>query len=200
MTAEVLDMAPKQPHDGVACACPWSWHVVQTEPWREFQALRAVSSLPDLRAYLPIEVYRRQVTLHGRPVYDGHTRRTEEAHRAFFPGYLLVSFDPNGTAWGPLLRRNPDLRTLKLFADGYKPMTLPSAVVEGLQARGRPGDGAIDLEQRSPVLRQLAAGDKVTVRRGPFEGMNAIVDRSSATRVAVMLGMLRVTLDRADVA
>jgi transcription antitermination factor NusG len=115
----------------------------------------------------------------------------------FFPGYLLVSFDPSGEAYAPLLRWNRELRTRKLLCDtSYNPLALPDGAVEALQGQGRAGDGAIDLSCPVPVLN---AGDQVTVREGPFADRKALVGWTDQQRVQVLIGVLRVSLRRGQV-
>ena len=178
-----------------ACALPW--FVCQTEPQAEFHALNRTAALPGVRAWLVLEVRTRECRRNNYPVFIGQTRAREEYLRPFFPGYLLVSFDPSGEAYAPLLRWNRELRTRKLLCDtAYNPLALPEGVVEALQEQGRAGDGAIDLSQPVPVL---SAGDRVTVREGPFADRKVVVEWTDQQRVEVLIGMLRVSLRRGQV-
>jgi len=159
-------------NDRIAGAFPW--FVCQTEPQFEFHALNRVAELPGVKPWLVLEVRDRVLLRHGRPVFVGHNKAREEVLRPFFPGYLLVSFDPSGEAYAPLLRWNRETRTRKLLCDtNYNPLALPEGVVEALQEQGRAGDGAIDLSQPVPVL---SAGDRVTVREGPFADRKVVVE------------------------
>lgn len=174
------------------------WHVLQTEPAHEFYALNAVAELPGLRPYLPVEVRRRVAMRGGRPVIENGQRKREDVLRPFFPGYLFVAFDPRGAEWAPIMRRNRETRTVKLFCDtAWRPMRVPDGVIAALQARGRAGDGAIDLE--APSFAPLAVGQSVRLPGGPFEDLGGVVRWTDQRRVEVLLGMLRVTVDRAQV-
>jgi hypothetical protein len=174
-------------------ACSPPWMVVQTEPAREFEALFRVSTLPHVRAWLATEVRRRVALRNGRPVIENGHRKREEALVPLFRGYLFVC----GQGWGPLLRWNREMRTTRLLTDtGLRPLLMPRGAVEALQARGRAGDGAIDLE--APAFGPVAVGACVRVG-GPFGDIEGLVRWTDQQRVEVMMGMLRVTVDRAMV-
>jgi transcription antitermination factor NusG len=195
--ASATDYMPaNKPNDRVDGA----WHVVQTEPWREFQARDRIAELPGLHPWLPTEVYSRQITKHGRPFYANGIRVVEEAHRAFFPGYLLVHFDANEPHWAPLLRWNPQLRTIRLFVSSSgQPLPLPHATVAALEGCCRASDGAIDMRVRDE--KHLAVGASVRLLEGcPFEGLAGTVRWTDQRRVEVLLGLLRVTVERRYVA
>ena len=175
-----------------------SWHVVQTEPQREFAALHAIANLPGLKPWLPTEVHRRKALRNGRPVYEHGQRVTVEAIHPLFRGYLLVAFDAASPCWAPLMRRNRETRTVKLFCDtAWRPLTLPESEVAAWQARGRAGDGAIDMEDVE--LPPLANGARVTLPGGPWAGIEAVVQSSVMRRVEILMGLLRVTVDRGQV-
>lgn len=174
------------------------WHVLQTEPAHEFQAFARTSLLPGVRPWLATEVRWRQVLRNGRPVFENGARKREQVLRPFFPGYLFVAFDPRGTDWAPIMRRNRETRTVRLFTDSYlRPLPLPYGVVERLQARGRAGDGAIDLEARP--FTPLAVGARVRLPDGPFADLDAVVTWTDQRRVEVLMGLLRATVDRTQV-
>lgn len=192
--------APEGPNGSSALddgAWAFPWFVVQTEPQAEFPALNRVAALPGVKPWLVLEVKSRFVRHYGRAVFIGRDRQREEVLRPFFTGYLLVSFDPRAEAFAPLLRWNRELRTKRLLCDdNSRPLALPSEVVVDLQRQGRAGDGAIDLTR---LPERLMAGDEVTVLEGPFADRRAVVRWTDQKRVEVLLGLLRVTLDRSAV-
>lgn len=194
MAAHQGPYGPSASDDG---AWAFPWFVVQTEPQSEFQALNRVSKLPGVKPWLILEVRRRFVRHYGRAVFIGHVRQREEVLRPFFLGYLLVSFDPNGEAFAPLLRWNRELRTKCLLCDdNFRPLPLPDGTVADLQRQGRAGDGAIDLQT---IPATLTVGDKVTVLDGPFADRRTIIEWTDQKRVEVLMGQLRVSLDRSQV-
>ena len=197
-------MAERQPepsrNDRTDGALPeYQWFVCQTEPQAEFAALRRVAALPGVKPWLVLEVRRRVLLRHGRPVFIGPQKQHEEVLRPFFTGYLLVSFDPDGEAYAPLLRWNRELRTRRLLTDpAYKPLPIAPGVVEDLQRQGRAGDGAIDLESL-PVALFLKPGDEVRIAEGPFANRRAVVSWTDQQRVQVLLGTLKVSIGRGQI-
>lgn len=178
------------PNDPACGAMPW--HVVQSEPSHEFAALNAISALPGVRGYLPLEVTTRAKMRHGRPVIEDGRRVIEQAFHPFFRGYLFAQFDPDAPHW-PHIARARGVKRIMCTARNW-PIPVPRGFVERLQARGRAGDGAIDLAAPAPLL---APGTKVRLPDGPFADLDAVVAATAGDRVAVMLGMLRVTVERA---
>lgn len=197
MTVRIAYVAP----DVAALPCdPVSgsmsrWYVVQTEPVSEFLALNGLALLAGITAYLPTEVRRRRKMRHGRPVFENGKPVREETIRAFFPGYLFARFDARDPAWGAILRTR-GVKRLFCHASG-QPIPVADVAVEAIQARGRAGDGAIDLE--APAFAPLAPGMRVRIPDGPFADLAAVVQWTDQRRVEVLLGLLRVTVDRRTV-
>lgn len=197
-----LDIVAVSPHTGAqsrpcdpALGGVMRWHVVQTEPSREFEALNAIAAIEGLRPYLPTEIRRRVLMRNGRPVFENGVRQRETVLRPFFPGYLFVQFDPREPAWAPIMRRNRETRTVRLFCDPQlRPLSVPDAVVAALQARGRAGDGAIDL--KAPAFGPVAVGASVRLPGSVFDDMAGVVTWTDQRRVEVLMGLLRVTVDR----
>ena len=171
------------------------WYLLQTEPNRAFEALRAVASIPGIKPWLATEVARRVVLRNGRPVMVNGQRKREEVLKPLFGSYMFAAFDAYGDAWAPLLRRNREFCTVRLFTDtAFRPIPLPVGDVEAIQARGRAGDGAIDLE--APAFPPLPLGAPVRLTDSPFTEIGKVVRATEAGRVEILFGRLRVTAAR----
>lgn len=104
-------------------------------------------------------------------------RRDRPPRRPFFPLYLFLRFP--GTEHLEVLQWTPGLRRIVMF--GNRPALVPEEVIEQIRRRL----AAMEAVREGP----FRTGDRVTITRGPFKGLDAVFDRrlSRADRVRVFL-------------
>jgi transcriptional antiterminator RfaH len=113
-----------------------------------------------------------------------HARRQSEVLRPLFPGYVFIRFDPLSTQWRPILS-TIGVRTLIRFGD--KIGVLPPNFVENL--RIREDHGAIPLPR---ARDHYAAGERVRMREGPFDGVIAtVLAAEDKDRLLVLMDLLK---------
>lgn len=167
------------------------WYVVQTEPRREYSVFSEIAAL-GIRPYLPQIVSWRIAYRHGRVIRANGAPVEEPVLKPFFPGYLFVSFDVAEPGWSAIYRTRG---VVQMFSRDGRPIPLPPldrqkggwTLVEQLQARGRAGDGAIDLRADAPP--PFPPGEIVRVTDGPFTSFQAIVQASDDARVQLLVSM-----------
>lgn len=169
------------------------WHVFQSEPSSEFHAQIMLRDIPGVEVWVPVEIRRRRKMRSGRPVLVNGRPVTEEVRRPYFTGYGLVRFCVSDPSWGAI-RYTEGVKRLLCSPTG-SPLPIADVHVDRLRAQGRAGDGAIDL-QAMPF--PLFPGQRVTVG-GPFGDVLGMVAASDSARVTVLMGLLRVTVPRAQV-
>ena len=107
-----------------------------------------------------------------------------------FPGYVFVRIvlerEFHAVAWSPGVRR--------LVGAGDQPGALDDPVVDFLRERGGP-DGIV------PARANLVPGRSVQLGGGPFEGLNAIIERppDGRGRIQVLMALLNGRVVRARV-
>lgn len=149
---------------------PARWYVAESLPRRE--AL-AVSELANQSFDTLWPRYVR-----ARP------RRRQAAVAALFPGYLFVQFDVMDDGWGAIAGTR-GVRRLICSAVG-RPVAVPERVAAGLVEHF--GRGPVpDLED---ALLPFRAGTALRVLDGPFAGLVASCERSTRSRVWVLLSWL----------
>jgi len=148
------------------------WAAASTHPHKERLA-QANLEAQGFQTYCPM--IRKQVR---------HARRLDEVLRPLFPGYVFIRFDPRMTQWRPILS-TIGVRTLIRFGDTIG--VLPRNFVEDLRIREE--KGAIP----PPRARDhYAAGERVRMREGPFDGVIATVLASDdKDRLLVLMELLR---------
>jgi transcriptional antiterminator RfaH len=151
-----------------------AWYAVHVKRHEEHRVVRRLASKP-VRTFLPlIEVVRRRDGVHG-------STRLE----ALFPGYLFVQMQAiavNPEHWH-IVRWTPGVHRILGAED--EPSPLPIDAIEAIRAR------VGELGFVRPGAR-FAPGDRVRIRSGPFEGLEAIFDRPASRdgRVRVLLELL----------
>lgn len=147
------------------------WYLVYTKPRQEEVALANLER-QGYGAYLP----------RVRQVQRRHGRRFEVVG-PLFPRYLFIHLDAGTDNWGPI-RSTVGVASLVRF--GHEPARVPDALVAFLQDR----EGAEGLHEWA-VPAEFAAGDRVRVAEGAFQGYRGILlARSSRERVLVLLDIL----------
>ena len=146
------------------------WYALQSKPHREntlWQHLKAET----IEAYYP--------RLHVRTV-NPRARKIQP----YFPGYLFVHVDVQATGLG-LFKWMPFATGLVCFGDAPSPV--PDALIDGIR-------GTIDRLTHSgtQMYDELAPGQPVRVRSGPFEGYTGIFNTrlSGGERVRLLLELL----------
>jgi transcriptional antiterminator RfaH len=144
------------------------WFVVSTKVRREYFAQEQLT-LRGVETYLPriVEPSRVRGRLSIAPL---------------FPGYLFLNLDLEqqyfDVVWTPGVR--------KFVAFGALPCPVDRQVIDFLHSRTGE-EGILRLE------RVFQAGEKVTIRSGPFEGLVGIIERPVCARgrVRVLMELLR---------
>lgn len=111
-------------------------------------------------------------------------RRRQSAVASLFPGYLFVRFDVLSDEWG-CISGTRGVRRLICSAVG-RPVAVPDRVAAGLAEHF--GRGPVpDLED---ALLPFRVGTSLRVLEGPFAGLVASCERSTRSRVWVLLSWL----------
>lgn len=111
-------------------------------------------------------------------------RRRQSAIASLFPGYLFVRFDVLSDEWG-CISGTRGVRRLICSAVG-RPVAVPDRVAAGLVEHF--GRGPVpDLED---ALLPFRVGTSLRVLEGPFAGLVASCERSTRSRVWVLLSWL----------
>ncbi len=146
-----------------------SWMVLTTHPHREGFAIQNLKQ-QDYLAYCPMLVK-----------HIKHARRTYDAHRPLFPGYIFMERRELAQQWRPVLG-TPGIRSV--LRNGEAPATLPAGFVESLKAREV--NGAI----RKPETH-FAPGQAVAISGGILDGfIGKILHLQDRDRVLVLLDLL----------
>lgn len=165
---------------GDAQSTAGQWYVAHCKHHKEGQAAAALNERLGLPVYLP-EVSRSM---------RGQIQRTP-----FFPGYLFVRADLRVVA---LSQINALPGVLRLIAFGDLPQPVPVAAVEEIRRRVGELNAA-----GGEVMHDFRPGDTILLKRGPFQGLEAIFLGPTAPRERVrvlieFLGGLRTMEVRAD--
>jgi transcriptional antiterminator RfaH len=133
------------------------WYLVFTKPRQEQVALENLER-QGYRCYLP----KWQVEKKKRG------RRTVEwasANEPLFPRYLFIELDtgPSGLSWGPI-RSTTGVTSLVRF--GLQPARAPTGLIDTLRA--------LEAQHAQSAARPLEPGDLVSLREGPFAGLQAV--------------------------
>lgn len=125
--------------------------------------------------------------LKERKVYR---RKLQDITSPLFPCYLFVRFDAMKDY--RLIKYTRGVRSIVGLSGN--PTIVPEEIISSILSRMT--DGIILLEPQ-----EFKPGDKVIIKAGPFEGLNAIFEREmkGTDRVGILLGSInaRTTLDRA---
>jgi transcriptional antiterminator RfaH len=145
------------------------WIVINTQAHRERLALSHIRN-QGFNAYCPM--MRKRIK---------HARRTFDALRPLFPGYLFVGLDPDQEQWRPLLST---VGVRSIVRNGDRPGILDHRFVAALQAREI--EGAI-VKPVSPYK----VGDMVKLSGGAFDSFVAeIIALDDRQRLTVLLDLL----------
>lgn len=145
------------------------WFVLATHTHREEEAIQNLSR-QSFHAYCPMII--RNIR---------HARRSYDAARPLFPGYVFVEWQDPAQRWRPL---SSTVGVRSLIMSGETPARLPAGFVEDLKAREV--DGSIG----KPEAR-FQAGQQVTICGGAFDGLiGQIVEMKENDRVLVLLDLL----------
>lgn len=147
-----------------------SWYLVYTKPRQEQLALLNLAR-QGYAVYLPRA--RRARRRQGRRL---------EGVEPLFPRYLFIRLDAGTDNWAPI-RSTVGVAALVRF--GQEPARVPDSLVEFLRQR----ESATGLHEWAEPA--LAAGDRVRVAEGAFQGYDGILlARTSRERVLVLLDIL----------
>jgi transcriptional antiterminator RfaH len=150
------------------------WYLVFTKPRQEQVALENLER-QGYRCYLP----KWQVEKKKRG------RRTVEwasANEPLFPRYLFIELDtgPSGLSWGPI-RSTTGVTSLVRF--GLQPARAPTGLIDILRA--------LEAQHAQSAARPLEPGDLVSLREGPFAGLQAVYQcQDSNARITVLLEVM----------
>ena len=150
------------------------WYLVFTKPRQEQVALEHLER-PGYRCYLPqwqVEKKKR-----GRRTVEWAT-----VTEPLFPRYLFIELDtgPSGLSWGPI-RSTTGVTSLVRF--GLQPAKAPAGLIETLRA--------MEAEHAQSAARPLEPGDLVSLREGPFAGLQAVYQcQDSNARITLLLELM----------
>jgi transcriptional antiterminator RfaH len=146
-----------------------SWLVLTTHPHRESLVIENLER-QGFDAYCPMIVKRIR-----------HARRTYDAPRPIFPGYVFAAYRDRLDQWRPILGT---YGVRSLVRHGDSPCILPAGFVEGLRAREI---GGVIQKPEQP----FTVGQDVAVNGGPFDGLiGQIIEIRENDRVLLLLGLL----------
>jgi len=145
------------------------WLVLYTKPHKEY-------AVRDFLTGQKIEVYLPEIRTSTR-------RPGRRGTKPFFLHYLFARFDLQDGAMARV-RWTPGLRRIVSFGD--RPAVVPDEVVEHIRRRLAT---MVERQPEGPFER----GEVVRIVRGPFEGLDAVFDRSLSAqgRVRVLLNLMR---------
>ena len=145
------------------------WMVVTTLPHREEFAIENLVR-QDYNAYCPMMMRRIR-----------HARRTYDAKRPLFPGYVFVERPSQRQSWRPLLGT---FGVRSVVCHGERPSLLPPGFVESLKVR------EIDGTIRKPEL-PFKPGQLVAISGGALDGLvGQILEIRESDRVLLLLNLL----------
>ena len=150
------------------------WYLVFTKPRQEQVALENLER-QGYRCYLP----QWQVEKKKRG------RKTAEwaiVTEPLFPRYLFIELDtgPRGPSWGPI-RSTTGVTSLVRF--GLQPAKAPAGLIDTLRA--------LEAQHAQSAARPLEPGDLVSLREGPFAGLQAVYQcQDSNARITVLLEVM----------
>lgn len=155
-----------------------AWYVLRSKPNKE-HALYQQVLLQNYEVYYP--------RLRVKPV-NPRARHVVP----YFPGYMFVHVDlvqagRSVFKWMPF--------SMGLVAFGSEPAFLPDAFIHALRTRLE------EIHREGPhPMNRFRQGEKVLIRRGPFEGCHALFDEhiSGGDRVKVLLEFLSGQCVRVD--
>ena len=146
------------------------WCVVQTQTRLEEKAYRHLVN-QDFATYLPR--YLRRVR---------HARRSVEALRPLFPGYLFVRLDAGAYRWRSI---NGTMGVQRILTDGESPKYLDEAIIRSIMDR-EDESGAIRMARPS-----FLHGQAVRVTDGPFAEVDALFeDMRDDDRAMLLISLL----------
>jgi transcriptional antiterminator RfaH len=99
-----------------------------------------------------------------------------------FPRYLFIELDtgPSGLSWGPI-RSTTGVTSLVRF--GLQPARAPTGLIDTLRA--------LEAQHAQSAARPLEPGDLVSLREGPFAGLQAVYQcQDSNARITVLLEVM----------
>lgn len=148
------------------------WYLIYTKPSSEALALKNLLR-QHYEAYLPRIL--RSVRCAGRRY---------ERVGALFPRYLFLRLNEGEQALAPV-RSTVGVAGIVRF--GLRYTIVPDRVILDLQARADPDTGL----HRLNIGAQPTPGAAVSVRQGPFDGLEGVFERAAgADRVVVLLRLL----------
>jgi transcriptional antiterminator RfaH len=150
------------------------WYLVFTKPRQELVALENLER-QGYRCYLPqwqVEKKKR-----GRQAAAWAT-----VTEALFPRYLFMELDtgPTGPSWGPI-RSTTGVTSLVRF--GLHPAKAPTGLIDTLRA--------MEAQHAQSAACPLVPGDLVSLREGPFAGLQAVYQcQDSNARITLLLEVM----------
>ncbi|AJE48775.1 transcription termination/antitermination protein NusG [Celeribacter indicus] len=147
----------------------WRWYILQLRP----------NCLNMAITHLKRQSFQVFNPTHDVPVTRAN--RFETRREQLFPGYLFVALDPLGTAWRKV---NSTRGVARLVSFANRPSPVPSDLMSDLVIR-------CDSGGRLLPDAELAEGDAVRVRSGPFANFTTMVERiDREKRIWVLLEIL----------
>ena len=144
------------------------WFALYTKPHKEY-AVRDFLDSQKVQVYLP-------------EIRTSTRRPGRRGTKPFFPHYLFARFNLQDGVMAKV-RWTPGLR--RIVCSGDRPAPIPDEVVEHIRRR------LATMVERQPE-GPFEQGEVVHILRGPFEGLDAVFDRSLSAqgRVRVFLSLM----------
>jgi transcriptional antiterminator RfaH len=136
------------------------WFCLRSQVKREHLAAASLRQYPDVEAFCPRVRFRKR-TVRG-PVWFVEP---------MFPGYLFARFEY--TTFHRQIRQGRGIRGFVQFGDRFG--LLPDDLIDQLKAR-------VGENEVVEINEAFVPGQNVQISQGPFQGLEALVTRSSAAR------------------
>lgn len=151
----------------------WQWHVLRVRPGSELACRDALHLDMQRHALVPVEIVRR----------ESRRRKMFHVRQPLVPGYVFARL--TDADW-------PGVRLIKgvtgvLLTDA-RPATLSADQIEAVERLSRAAALPAGSERRA-----LAAGDRVSIRRGPWAELSGVVEMIERGRVVALVDLLGTT-------
>lgn len=151
------------------------WYLVFTKPRQEQVALENLER-QGYRCYLP------QWQVEKKKQRGRSAAEWAPVAEPLFPRYLFIELDtgPTGPSWGPI-RSTTGVTSLVRF--GLQPAKAPAGLIDTLRA--------MEAQHAQTAARPLEPGDLVSLREGPFAGLQAVFEcQDSNARITLLLEVM----------
>lgn len=143
-----------------------AWYVLMSKPRQDAYAEEQLNN-QGYTTYRPLAV--REKRFRGKRV---------KVTESLFSRYMFVELDAKRDNWEPI-RSTYGVSNFVRF--GSMPLSVPDALVNDLRMREN------QFQERAIDLDRFHRGEVVTIKSGPFQGLDAIFERYSGEERAILL-------------